>query len=161
MQDAVSDCPSFVYLVIYLSAYAHARARARTHTHTQVSLPALRDLLYSFGQMFLGGDFMTMHSHIHVVTDNMVAGTSAKCFIQFWNCYTKKRFLSFDYGPRANLRIYGTGLFVCSLTCAFMLQRLIDVYVCACVRAGGRAGGRVCSSLSTHLCITHPRRYWR
>ena len=144
--------------------------------HTQVSLPALRDLLYSFGQMFLGGDFMTMHSHIHVVTDNMVAGTSAKCFIQFWNCYTKKRFLSFDYGPRANLRIYGTGFFVCSLgsvarslTCAFMSQRLIDVYVCAreraCVRAGVRAcvraAGRACASLSTRLSITHPRRYWR
>ena len=136
--------------------------------HTQVSLPALRDLLYSFGQMFLGGDFMTMHSHIHVVTDNMVAGTSAKCFIQFWNCYTKKRFLSFDYGPRANLRIYGTGFFVCSLgsvarslTCAFMSQRLIDVYVCARVRAGVRAGGRACASLSTRLSITRPRRYWR
>jgi len=55
-----------------------------------------------------GGDFKTMHSHIGVVTDNMVAGTSAKVFIQFWNCYMKKRFLSYDYGPRANLRIYGT-----------------------------------------------------
>ena len=51
--------------------------------HTQVSLPALRDLLYSFGQMFLGGDFMTMHSHIHVVTDNMVAGTSAKWILAY------------------------------------------------------------------------------
>ena len=30
--------------------------------------------------------------------------------LQFWNCYVKKRFLSYDYGPRANLRIYGTVL---------------------------------------------------
>ena len=58
--------------------------------------------------MFLGGDFKTMHSHMEVVTENMVAGTSAKVFLQFWNCYVKKRFLSYDYGPRANLRIYGS-----------------------------------------------------
>ena len=49
-----------------------------------------------------------MHSHMEVVTENMVAGTSAKVFLQFWNCYVKKRFLSYDYGPRANLRIYGS-----------------------------------------------------
>ncbi len=49
-----------------------------------------------------------MHSHIGVVTDNMVAGTSSKVFIQFWNCYMNKRFLSYDYGAPANLRIYGT-----------------------------------------------------
>jgi len=38
----------------------------------------------------------------------MVAGTSSKVFIQFWNCYMNKRFLSYDYGAPANLRIYGT-----------------------------------------------------
>ena len=43
-----------------------------------VSVPALRDLIYAFGEMFLGGNFKTMHSHIGVVTDNMVMGTSAK-----------------------------------------------------------------------------------
>ncbi|EKX46645.1 AB-hydrolase associated lipase region-containing protein [Guillardia theta CCMP2712] len=102
-----------------------ARNLSRKLMQDAVSLPALRDLIYSCGEMFLGGDFKaTVHSHVSMVTDNMIAGTSSKVFLQFWNNYVKvptvttrkgakkscqqKRFLSFDYGPEVNLRVYGT-----------------------------------------------------
>jgi hypothetical protein len=46
------------------------------------SLPAVRDVLYSFGETFLGGDFKeTLHSHINTVTDNMIAGTSSQVWL--------------------------------------------------------------------------------
>lgn len=74
-----------------------------------VSVGALRDMIYSFGEMFLGGDFKsTVHAHVKIATDNVIAGTSSKVFKQFWNCYHKRAFLSFDYGPEGNLRHYGT-----------------------------------------------------
>lgn len=74
-----------------------------------VGLPALRDVIYSFGEMFLGGDFKsTLHPHVKTVTENMIAGTSSKVFRQFWKCYVKGKFLSYDHGPEGNLKAYGT-----------------------------------------------------
>lgn len=96
---------------VYTLSIPSARARSLSTKlmRDAVSLPAIRDLVYSFGEMFLGGDFRsTVHPHINVATDNVIAGTSSKVFKQFWNSYLKGRFLSFDYGPEGNLRHYGT-----------------------------------------------------
>jgi len=52
---------------------------------------------------------------------------------QFWNCYAKKRFLSYDYGPLANLRLYGTERPVCC--CSVLLQCVLLRCVAVCVVA--------------------------
>jgi len=110
----------------YTLSIPSARARnlgTRIFTDA-VSLPAMRDVIYSFGEMFLGGDFKeTLHSHINVVTDNMIAGTSSQVFKQFWTCYLKGKFLSYDYGSVGNQRAYGSD----QPLDYFSLYHLIDV----------------------------------
>jgi hypothetical protein len=61
------------------SLFSHGTNQIFVTRASLFSLPAVRDVLYSFGETFLGGDFKeTLHSHINTVTDNMIAGTSSQ-----------------------------------------------------------------------------------
>ena len=64
---------TYTHTHIHRYTYTHIHLYAYTHIHTYTHI---------LGEMFLGGNFRTMHSHMAVVTENMVAGTSAKVFIQ-------------------------------------------------------------------------------